>query len=127
MNLVILDENPVLAARYLCETHLYQMVPYALRVMRSALMVMGVSISTTFHDPGQITTPIPRDPDPGHPWAVWAASSTENYIWLSEFAEELCKEYKRRFKNEHHDLMAIKVLGKMQAHFPPAKMTLFAI
>jgi hypothetical protein len=49
----------------------------------------------------------------------------ENYLWLGEFAEELCKEYKRRFKNDHHDLMAIKVLMRLQCHFPKQKMTLF--
>lgn len=125
MNLVILDDDPRKAASYFCDSHLYSQIPAVVRVMRSALSVMEVGINVTFHDPGQITNPPDREPDPTHPWAVWAASARENYLWLADYAERLIDEYYRRVKNRHCDDMAVKVLVKMSHHFPDGKLQEF--
>lgn len=86
MNIFILSEDPLEAARMQCDSHVVKMI------LESGQMLCAA------HEPG--AAPWKRT-HYNHPCAVWARASTENYNWLAAHGLELCAEYTRRYGRRH--------------------------
>lgn len=86
MNIFVLSEDPVEAARMQCDKHVVKMI------LESGQMLCAA------HDPG--IAPWKRS-HYNHPCTVWARKTTANYKWLAIHGLELCAEYTRRYKRRH--------------------------
>lgn len=97
MNIFVVDENPELAASYLCDQHVHKM----------------------FLESVQILSDINGGPyarfNPNHPVVRWAAAGQDNCWWLLQHTCELARQYRMRFKKQHKSEIALsKVIGVWQ-------------
>lgn len=53
-----------------------------------------------------------------HPSTIWARSSEQNYVWLCELLNELCKEYTHRY-NKSHSVEKTGLLKYLCYNIPP--------
>jgi len=86
VNIFVLSENPVEAAKMMCDKHVIKMI------LESGQMLCAA------HPVGE--APWKRS-HYNHPCTVWARTTTENYKWLAVHGLELCAEYTRRYKRRH--------------------------
>ena len=84
MNIFVLDEDPCIAARQLCDKHIPKMVLETAQLLCSA------------HE----TAPYKRT-HYNHPCAIWTRASLSNYKWLLWHGVCMAKEYERRFLRKH--------------------------
>lgn len=126
MNIFVLDESPILAARYHCNKHVVKMI------LESAQMLC------TAHWLGwqrmlKVDTGLKRDEfmsrlrdgiDPrlqppwkmthvSHPCTQWAQRAWGNYMWLSWHGLALCAEYERRYGKVHKSLEVHRWLNRV--------------
>ncbi|MBS3076632.1 hypothetical protein J4481_02740 [Candidatus Pacearchaeota archaeon] len=90
MNIFVLDKDPKKSARILCDQHVVKMI------LESAQL-----LCTAHH----CTNPKSKAPykktHVNHPCSIWTRTSEGNYNWLVAHADELCKEYTKRYNREH--------------------------
>lgn len=86
MNIFVLNEDPIQAARDQCNKHVVKMI------LESAQLLV-----TAFPEG---TTPY-KHTHFNHPCAKWVRESLSNYGWLLTHACELCNEYTRRYGRVH--------------------------
>ncbi|MBA8755322.1 MULTISPECIES: pyrimidine dimer DNA glycosylase/endonuclease V [Wolbachia] len=101
MNIFVLDENPVIAARMLCDKHIVKMpletAQLLSNVFSTALKAPNPFVSITNQNievPYKLT-------HKNHPCSLWARQSKGNFFWLIKYGRELCKEYTWRYKRKH--------------------------
>jgi len=98
MNIFVLDENPITAARMMCDKHIPKMVVESAQMMASVVIRWGAT---------EEQMPLTKAGQPykggyaNHPCTVWAGDSFGNFSWLHDHAMALCVEYKSRFGKEH--------------------------
>ena len=81
MNIFVVNENPVAAARQLCNRHIIKMPLESAQMLCAALHANG-------H-----TDTIYKPTHKNHPCTKWAGETRNNFIWLVEHGMELCREY----------------------------------
>ncbi len=86
MNIFVLDNDPVQAARDQCNKHVVKMI-----LESAQLLVTAFPNGTTRY----------RHTHFNHPCGKWVRSSLSNYDWLLAHAMELCAEYTRRYGKVH--------------------------
>ena len=86
MNIFVLDDSPMVSAKYACDKHVVKMI------LESAQMLCSV------HPEG--TAPYKRS-FYNHPCTKWVRESADNYSWLIEHSYALCDEYTRRYDKIH--------------------------
>ena len=90
MNIFVLDNDPVKAAKFLCNKHVLKMV------IESAQLACTVR-----HKLGD-TQPIPYRPThQNHPACNWAGKNVHNYTWLCQHGLGICVEYTFRYGKIH--------------------------
>lgn len=114
MNIFILDLDPYLCAKYHCNKHITKMVVEHCQILGSiAYTARGINrkaeISSEFVN--KFFQGFPRslngNPHPygigyrNHPCTQWTAKSLDNYLWLTQLTDEMCKEYTRRYGRKH--------------------------
>ena len=88
MNIFVVDTDPEVAARSLCDKHIVKMP------LETAQMLCAVS--------WRFLVPAPYKPGfQHHPCTRWAGETLENWHWLLRHGLELCAEYERRFWRRH--------------------------
>src|SRR5574342_1397677 len=97
MNIFILDNDPVKAARDQCNRHVVKMVLESAQLLCAAFP-LG-------------TTPY-RHTHVNHPCSKWVRASSANYEWLMEHARELCIAYTPRYEKLHRSEAVIAGLGQ---------------
>ena len=112
MNIFILHENPVIAARHYCDKHSPKMVVELLQQLGSAVIRHGA-------------TPDMMPLTNHHPCTRWCGDSRANYVWASRHAVELCEEYTRRFSKTHFCEKGIRHLAEMSEVIPEGELTPF--
>jgi hypothetical protein len=109
MNIFILNEDPMLAARDQCNKHVVKML-----LESAQLLVTAFPPGTTRYKHTHVN----------HPCATWVRASLSNYEWLLKHACELCNEYTRRFGKVHKTERIIAELG--EPDLPDIGLTPFA-
>ncbi|MFP3032452.1 MAG: pyrimidine dimer DNA glycosylase/endonuclease V [Wolbachia sp.] len=101
MNIFVLDENPEIAAKMLCDKHIVKMpletAQSLSNVFSIALKVPNPLVSITDQNievPYKLT-------HKNHPCSLWARHSKGNFNWLIKHGKELCIEYSLRYKRTH--------------------------
>lgn len=101
MNIFVLDLDPQKAARQHCDKHVVKMVLESAQLLCTAHRVLDGA-----KDPKSraYVLPEPSETDlyykashVNHPCAIWARSTSANYIWLSNMLNALCDEYYFRY------------------------------
>lgn len=97
MNIFILDEHPVKAAKMQCDAHVVKMI------LESAQMLSTAVREVTGYDGDEIY----KKAYINHPCTVWTRESYANFRWLYRHAKTLCFEYTRRYKKTHKSMRII--------------------
>lgn len=113
MNIFILDEDPIIAARSLCDKHICKML------LESGQMLCSI------HPAGSSPW---RRTHYNHPCTIWARTSKSNYEWLAIHGLEICAEYTRRYKKRHKsEDVLIWCAENIPKEIPEGPLTPFAI
>ncbi len=115
MNIFVLDLDPKLAARYLCDKHVVKMIVESCQLLCSVFDIK--------HNPPYKRTHY------NHPCAKWVRRSASNFNWLYQHTIELLKEYERRYDTVHS---CITVVNWITEHinlikFPKTRLTPFPV
>ena len=138
MNIFVVDENPVNAARDLCNKHVVKMVLETAQMLSTAHRVLDGNF---YYREGKNGRKIPSYEHPNsvmnerlllatmmnHPCTRWAMENTDNYYWLFSHGLELCREYERRYNKVHalYDLYD-NFLHSIPMRIKHGKLTSFA-
>lgn len=95
MNIFVVDENPLVAAKALCDKHIVKMP------LETAQILSTVSYLRGFSAPYKPT-------HQRHPCVLWANQTLANWNWLVEHGIALCQEYSQRYKKTHKSLEVIQ-------------------
>jgi hypothetical protein len=123
MNIFVLDENPVIAARMHCDKHVPKMIIEHTQMLASAYYsTIGISRKKEIADRQLEVSKLfkgwPRKKDDGsdwpysithvnHPCTIWTRASKENFDWLIDCTYELCIEFEKRWSNREHSVKRI--------------------
>ena len=110
MNIFVVDYDPVIAGKSLCDKHTIKMVLESTQLLCSAARINGGNA------PYQIT-------HKNHPATKWVAQSYSNYLWLLRHTESLLEEYTKRY-NKTHKCQEILPLIEVRT-FPEIGLTPF--
>tara|TARA_R110000824_G_scaffold2089_4_gene9975 strand:- start:576 stop:1043 length:468 start_codon:yes stop_codon:yes gene_type:complete len=114
MNIFVVDEDPVVAARQLCDKHVVKMI------LETAQMLCTVAHEHGFNAPYKKT-------HPKHPCTLWAGQSADNWSWLLQHGLAMCAEYTRRYGRVHKSEEIIMWCTRMPIQFCGAQgLTPFA-
>lgn len=84
MNIFVLDRNIRKCAQYHCDQHVVKMTLESVQILCTVLNERGVKTAY-------------KSTHPKHPCVLWAAASSDNFLWLRELAMELNREYRYRY------------------------------
>ncbi len=113
MNIFVVDEDPLTAAKQLPDRHVTKMI------LESAQM-LSIVYSHHYWDIGQVMkvdgTPFKtaKGAFKNHPCTIWAADKPANCAWLIQHAMGLCTEFKLRYGKLHG---LTKSLWNVKRHF----------
>lgn len=99
MNIFILDECPVAAARCQIDKHCVKMVLETAQLLSTVAQLRG------FEAPYKIT-------HKNHPCSKWAGAHPANWSWLCKHGLALCDEYTRRYNKTHKSQAIIEDLER---------------
>jgi hypothetical protein len=113
MNIFVVDEDPEVAARQLCDKHVVKMI------LETAQMLCTVAASQGYDTPYRPT-------HAKHPCTLWAAKSADNWSWLLQHGLAMCAEYSRRYGRTHKSETVIMWCARLKIGFPESGQTPFA-
>ena len=123
MNIFILDENPVRAARAMDCVRVPKMIVESAQMMASALRRLGATDEQM---------PLTKSGSPykggyhHHPCTIFAGDTRANFDWLALHAKALLYEYYLRFGKVHACYNPIYHMSSMSKMIPEGKLTPFA-
>lgn len=91
MNIFVLDQSPILAAKYQCDKHVVKMCVETAQLLCSQFDC--APYKRTHYN---------------HPCSIWTRYSKENYLWLYHHGIALCEEYTIRYNKIHKSHPIIK-------------------
>ena len=92
MNIFVLNNDPKIAARQLCDKHVVKMILESAQMLCSAFENGEAPYKRSYYN---------------HPCTKWVRESQVNYEWLLTHAYEMCDEYHNRYGKIHKSLDAI--------------------
>jgi hypothetical protein len=99
MNIFFLHFNPRRCARWHCDKHVVKMIVESCQLLYTCHWVL-----TTNAEPDYIHCAPSRGYKAchqNHPCSIWLRKSVDNYRWLVQLAQELCREYTFRYGKKH--------------------------
>lgn len=116
MNIFILDEDPVQAAKYQCDKHVVKMILESAQLLSGVHRHFGVNVGYNLGK-GHMN----------HPCSIWARTSYANYDWLMAHADALGQEYYTRYGKIHKSSEVIDSLPTASLYdFSLSDLTPFA-
>tara|TARA_R110002012_G_scaffold10463_7_gene47884 strand:+ start:672 stop:1136 length:465 start_codon:yes stop_codon:yes gene_type:complete len=113
MNIFVVDEDPEVAARQLCDKHVVKMI------LETAQMLCTVALEHGFKAPY-------KKAHPKHPCTLWAGKSAANWTWLIDHGLAMSEEYTERYGRTHKSEAVIRWCRTLPIKFPASKLTPFA-
>lgn len=114
MNIFVLDENPKIAAEYLCDKHTIKMSLETAQILCSVNHIKGNAAPY-------------RKTHVNHPCVIWAGQSKENYEWLIEHGIEICNQYYERYGKIHKSFDVINWAAQQLLSFKETSLTNFVV
>lgn len=90
MNIFRLDNNPKLAAQYLCDKHIVKMALETCQILHTNLRYIGLNEPWLY-----------KIFNPKHPSVIWARQSKQNFLWTIKHGLAICDEYFFRYNKIH--------------------------
>lgn len=119
MNIFILSDDPVLAARYQADTHVVKMPLESAQLLSTAAVELF---------PKEVLPPcIYKATHRKHPCTIWTSSSYANFRWLCMHGLSLCREYTYRYNRIHASKIVISSLYSLCRGMPRDAQTPFAL
>ena len=124
MNIFVLDEDPIAAAKMYCDKHIPKMCVELLQQLGSAAIRHGATPDIM---------PLTKKGTPlkggyhNHPCTRWCGDSRDNYLWAAHHGAALCEEYTKRFGKEHFCSRGIEILYGLSHLIPEGDLTPFAL
>lgn len=114
MNIFILSENPVEAARMQCDQHVVKMTLETAQMLCTAFPEASAPYKRTHYN---------------HPCSVWIRESEANFVWLCDHGDALAEEYTYRYDKEHKSASVIRWcrVHMAEVSFPKSALTPFAV
>ena len=122
MNIYAVHQNPVIAARSLCDKHLSKMAVASCQMLSTALIKNNINESKL--PLTQKGRPY-KKAFPDHPCTIWVGETQANYRWLCLHALALTTEYKKRYKKIHTSRASIQQLCGLIEYIPIGEQTPF--
>lgn len=88
MNIFVVDRDPIIAARQLCDKHVVKMTLETTQLL--------CTVSWKFDVPAPY-----KQTHKNHPCTLWAGETVDNWKWLVDHGLELSEEYSRRYGKVH--------------------------
>jgi len=125
MNIFVLDEDPIAAAKMYCDRHIPKMCVELLQQLGSAAIKHGAQPEQL---PLAKATQKPiRGGYHNHPCTIWCGMTRDNYLWAAHHGAALCEEYTKRFGKEHYCANGIEILYGLSHLIPEGDLTPFAL
>ena len=125
MNIFVLDEDPIAAAKMYCDRHIPKMCVELLQQIGSAAIKHGAQPEQL---PLAKATQKPiRGGYHNHPCTIWCGMTKDNYLWAAHHGAALCEEYTKRFGKEHYCANGIEILYGLSYLIPEGDLTPFAL
>jgi len=125
MNIFVLDEDPIVAAKMYCDKHIPKLIVEMLQMCGSAVIRHG---ATPEQLPLAKSTQKPiRGGYHNHPCTRWVGDSRTNFLWAAHHGAALCEEYTKRFGKEHYCANGIEILYGLSYLIPEGDLTPFAL
>ena len=138
MNLFILNEDPVIAAREQCDKHINKMVIESAQMLSTTHRMLD---GTMYYELSKNNRRVKRYKLTdlreqqlykavhfNHPCTVWTRESLYNYIWHYKHFIALCDEFTHRYGKVHMtDTKLRKVLMAPPFHIPNVERTPFKL
>ena len=127
-NIFVVDDDPRVAARALCDEHVNKMITETAQMLSVAHRVLDGTPSRTrtktgrskleFILPGDLDKILYKTSHLNHGCTVWARATDSNYRWLAEHGLEMAEEFVRRRGKRH------KAGNLIESHLklPPANI-----
>lgn len=116
MNIFVIDENPVQAARWLLDKHVVKMLLESCQIFCTNYHLQGIEA--------------PYKPShKNHPSTIWSRTSYDNFLWLLEHSYAIANEYTERYNKRHksEDVLDWIESNMWQLSFDSNDLTPFAI
>ena len=133
MNIFVVDQQPEIAAKMLCNSHVVKMILESCQLLSTAHHVLDGDVIEVNTGKRRYKTSICTKKDIckatmiNHPCTIWVRESRANYMWLWKHAYALCKEYTARYGKIHAmEAMLMDGLYTPPVNIPRAKLTPFA-
>ena len=140
MNIFVLDTDTKLCAEYHCDKHLSKMITEHNQILGSiAYTARGITrkkdITPEFVKKVFVGFPRELDGNPHpygigyktHPCTQWAASTLDNYRWLTDLNHKMCEEYTMRYGKKHAGEEINRWYATNHPELPITGMTPFAL
>ena len=116
MNIFVLSNDPIQAAKWHCDRHVVKMI------LETAQLLSGVFHLQALYAPYRLT-------HKNHPSAIWCRSSAANFAWTLVLGKALCKEYTERYGKIHKSEEVLQQIEQNwhKLSFPQIEMTPFAL
>ena len=112
MNIFILSDDPVEAARLQCDKHVVKMVLESAQMLSTAHRMLDGNLGIRASKSGKRMVKYWTMPDDrenslykavhmAHPCTVWTMETHGNYVWHYTHFVALCDEYKYRYGKKH--------------------------
>jgi hypothetical protein len=108
VNIFVLDESPIISAKYACDKHVVKMILESAQMLCSAQPEGTAPYKRTHYN---------------HPCNKWVRESARNYEWLLLHAYALCEEYTRRYDKIHKTEKVIEWCDENRPELPNIEMT----
>jgi hypothetical protein len=112
MNIFVLDRDPAVAARSLCDKHVSKMVLETAQIMSTVVRQRGVDDDALYRPTHQ-----------RHPCTVWAGETSDNFLWLALHGLAMSEEYTYRYGRRHKSQDVIERAATHIGVFPSMGQT----
>ena len=117
MNIFILDYDPFVCARFMCDRHIVKMI------VESAQM-----LSTTHHIYNSKKEFLYKPTHEKHPCTIWTKENRSNYKWHHELFSCMAEEYWLRYGRRHKTYILLgEILFTPPDNMPDGDRTEFAL
>lgn len=96
MNIFVLDESPICAAKFHNDRHVIKMILESAQMLSTAHVYLDGAELSRSRVPS-----ILKPSHTSHPCVRWVRESKFNYMWLHNLMTHLLVEYKLRYKRDH--------------------------
>lgn len=138
MNIFVIDDDPIIAARSLCDKHVVKMILESAQLLSTAHHIIdgeelpavkGSKKKRYKHHSQYRDSILYRITHINHPCTIWTRETAENYNWLFLHFMEMCKEYTRRYGKIHaceRNTELVDILKEPPAGLSSKGLTTFA-